>query len=254
MSIYGDRGNLVCLRRRAEWRGWRLEVIAIGLGAGDGRLVAGCDGFLFGGGQDRDEAEVAADLRAFKAGPLAEAVAAGRPLLAVCGGYQLLGSHYRTRAGAVVPGLGLLPLRTEAGRRRAVGNVLVRPDPGLGLDAPWLVGFENHSGRTFLGPELRPLGRTEVGGGNNGVDGGEGVLAGSIIGTYLHGPVLPRNPGLADWWLARALAPAAPAPLPPLDDAAERLAWDRAVAQVRREQGGLAARARRVLVRRRAAG
>jgi len=237
MSIYGDLGNVLCLVRRAAWRGWRLEVVPIGPGAADGRLAAGCDGFFFGGGQDRDEAQVAEDLRAFKAAALRDAVAAGRPLLAVCGGYQLLGTHYRPAAGDAVAGLGLLDLRTEAGRRRAVGNVVVRPDPVLGLGPAVLVGFENHSGRTFLGPGLRPLGRTTIGAGNNGADGGEGVVAGSIVGTYLHGPVLPRNPALADWWLARALDPTTPTGLGPLDDTAERWAHERGVAQAHRERG-----------------
>ncbi|HUY96875.1 MAG TPA: glutamine amidotransferase [Verrucomicrobiae bacterium] len=237
MSLYGDGGNILCLRQRAAWRGWTLEVVPLGLGAEDGRRAATCDGFFFGGGQDRDQARVADDLLAFKAGPLGAAVATGRPLLAVCGGYQMLGTHYRTLEGVVVPGLGLLDLHTIAGRRRAVGNVVVAPDPALG-GGTLLVGFENHSGRTFLGPRLRPLGRTVVGAGNNGVDSGEGVLAGSVIGTYLHGPLLPRNPDLADWWLARAIAPGDPQPLLLLDDTAERVARERAVRQAHRERSG----------------
>src|SRR5207247_9996996 len=134
-----------------------------------------------------------------------------------CGGYQRLGHYYQTATGERLPGIGLLDLRTEAGSRRCIGDVVVEADAALGLSRPTLVGFENHSGRTFLGDGVRPLGRVLKGSGNNGEDGTEGVAHGSLFGTYLHGSLLPKNPHLADLILERALRRR----LEPLDDAME---------------------------------
>jgi len=201
MSIYGDRGNVLSLLDRSRRRGIELEVMEIGRGPAD---IDGVDIFFIGGGQDLDQDLVARDLAGDKRAQLVEAVAGGAVLLAVCGGYQFLGSHYTTVDGTRLPGLGLVDLRTEAGERRAIGNVIVETN-GLGLRPTTLVGFENHAGRTYLGPGLQPLGRCLVGSGNNGDDGNEGVVAGTVIGTYLHGSLLPKNPHLTDRILEMAL-------------------------------------------------
>ena len=227
MNLYGDRGNILALLRRAELRGMELEVVEIGPGTTSTRLLESCSGFFVGGGQDLDQGDVAADLISHKGPALRDAVAGGKPVLAVCAGYQLLGTHYLTGAGTRIPGLGLLPLHTEAGRRRLVGNLMVAADPRLGLRDPILVGFENHSGRTILHPGLRPLGTVVHGGGNDGDSGHEGAWQGTVVATYLHGPLLPKNPSLSDWWLRTA---AGGDPLEELDDTLEEAARREAIA------------------------
>ncbi len=171
------------------------------IGLGDAVRPGGSDLFYIGGGQDREQALVAPDLVA-KGPALREAVDGGAAFLAVCGGYQLLGRFYRDRSGAELPGIGLLPLHTVAGERRMIGDVL--------LDCAWagrtLAGFENHAGRTYLDDGAEPLGRVVAGFGNDGVSGYEGCRLERVYGTYLHGPLLPRNPWLADRLLADALA------------------------------------------------
>jgi lipid II isoglutaminyl synthase (glutamine-hydrolysing) len=238
MTIYGDAGNVCSLRRRAEWRGIEVEVVPIEAGPAD---LAACELLFMGGGQDRDQSGVFADFATHKRASLERAVASGVAVLAVCGGYQLLGHDYVDAEGHVLEGLGLLDLRSRAGDDRWIGNVLVEAEPSMGLTEPTLVGFENHGGRTLLGPGLRPLGRVVVGGGNNGEDGGEGVVAGRVVGTYLHGALLPKNPALADWLLALAVAhrdgESTAAPLPPLDDRLEAAAHARAVEIARAERG-----------------
>ena len=198
LNIYADRGNIAVLRERARTRGHELEVAPIGLGV---PVPAGIDLFSIGGGQDREQVLVAGDLLA-KGEALREAVAGGAAFLAVCGGYQLLGHFYRDRSGEELPGIGLLPLHTIAGERRMIGDVL--------LDCGWagetLAGFENHAGRTHLGAGAEPLGRVLAGHGNDGLSGYEGCRQGRVYGTYLHGPLLPRNPWFADRLLADALA------------------------------------------------
>jgi CobQ-like glutamine amidotransferase family enzyme len=227
MNLYGDRGNILALRRRAARRGLNLEVVPIGLGAAAAELIPSCSGYFMGGGQDLDQDLVANDLITCKGDHLRRAVAAGAPLLAVCAGFQLLGTHYLTASGAEIPGLGLLPLHTEASGTRMVGNLVVTADPRLGLSDPTLVGFENHSGRTVLHGDLSALGQVVRGGGNDGRSGLEGAWRGTVIGTYLHGPLLPKNPSLCDWWL-RAAAPRLD--LPPLDDHLEHQARSEALA------------------------
>ena len=235
MSIYGDRGNIISLHDRTRRRGIELDVVEIGR---DSDGVDDIDIFFMGGGQDQDQDLVASDLAGPKREAVKAAIAGGAALLAVCGGYQFLGSHYTTVDGTRVPGLGLVDLRTEAGQTRAIGNVLVDASM-LGLDPPTLVGFENHAGRTFLGPGLSPLGRCIVGRGNNGADGVEGVVSGTVIGTYLHGSLLPKNPHLTDHLLAIALAHRHPgSELEPLD-AAEEMAAHRAMAERIRREGAL---------------
>jgi CobQ-like glutamine amidotransferase family enzyme len=201
LNIYADRGNIAVLARRAAWRGHELEVDAIGIGE---PVTPGAhDLYYVGGGQDREQALVARDL-AGKEG-LVAAVEAGAAVLAVCGGYQLLGRSYRERSGAELPGVGLFPLHTLAGERRMIGDVLLECELTAGVRRT-LAGFENHAGRTILDPGAEPLGRVVAGFGNDGESGFEGCRLGRAIGTYLHGPLLPRNPWLADWLLAEALA------------------------------------------------
>ena len=216
LNIYADRGNIAVFARRAEWRGHSLEVDELGF---DDDIVPGAhDLYYIGGGQDREQFLVAPNLAA-KAAPLHEAVLeGGAALLAVCGGYQLLGRGYRGLHGEDMEGVGLLPLETVAGERRMIGNVLIESDIGL------IAGFENHAGRTTLDPGADPLGRVVAGFGNDGESGFEGCRVGRAIGTYLHGPLLPRNPRLADWLLAQALAHRSggePPELAPLDDELE---------------------------------
>jgi CobQ-like glutamine amidotransferase family enzyme len=201
LNIYADRGNIAVLARRAAWRGHELEVAAIGMN--DPVEPGAHDLFYIGGGQDREQALVARDL-ADKQG-LVEAVEGGAAVLAVCGGYQLLGRFYRERSGEQLPGIGLLPLHTVAGDRRMIGDVLLECELAPGRRRT-LAGFENHAGRTILDDGAEPLGRVIAGFGNDGESGFEGCRAGRAIGTYLHGPLLPRNPWLADWLLAEALA------------------------------------------------
>ena len=221
LNIYADRGNIAVLARRAAWRGHELEVTALGLG--DAIVPGAHDLYYVGGGQDREQLLVAGDLAA-KAGPLRDAVAGGgAALLAVCGGYQLLGRGYRGHQGDEMPGVGLLPLETVAGDRRMIGDVLLECELEPG-DRRTLAGFENHAGRTLLDPGAEPLGRVVSGFGNDGESGFEGCRLGRAIGTYLHGPLLPRNPWLADWLLAQALAHREggdPPELEPLPDALE---------------------------------
>jgi lipid II isoglutaminyl synthase (glutamine-hydrolysing) len=228
MNIYADRGNIAVLERRCRWREIGFELATSPPG---GQIDPDAhDLFYMGGGQDRDQALVARDLVETKREALEHAVDRGAALLAVCGGYQLLGHSYDLPGGDSLPGLGLVDLRTvrEPGER-LIGNVLIEADLGDGPRR--IAGFENHGGRTYLGPGAEPLGRVVSGFGNNGKDGHEGVRRGRLIGTYLHGPLLPKNARLADtlieWALASRLG-AAPA-LAPLDDRLEELAHGSAV-------------------------
>jgi lipid II isoglutaminyl synthase (glutamine-hydrolysing) len=202
LNIYADRGNMAVLERRTAWRGIGFEYRTIGLG--EPVRPGEHDLFYVGGGQDREQALVAPDL-ASKGEPLREAAAGGAAFLAVCGGYQLLGSFYRDRSGSELPGIGLLPHHTVAGERRMIGDVLLECELEPG-ERRLLAGFENHAGRTYLRTGSDPLGRVVAGFGNNGEDGLEGSRLGSAVGTYLHGPLLPRNPWLADWLISKALA------------------------------------------------
>jgi lipid II isoglutaminyl synthase (glutamine-hydrolysing) len=202
LNIYADRGNIAVFTRRAAWRGHELEVAPLGMG--DAVEPGAHDLYYVGGGQDREQLLVAEDL-VRKADSLQDAVASGAAVLAVCGGYQLLGRGYRGFHGEDMPGIGLLPLETVAGERRMIGDVLIECELEPG-EKRTLAGFENHAGRTHLDPGAEPLGRVLAGFGNDGESGFEGCRSGRVIGTYLHGPLLPRNAWLADWLLAQALA------------------------------------------------
>jgi CobQ-like glutamine amidotransferase family enzyme len=202
LNIYADRGNIAVLARRAGWRGHEVDVRPVSVGE---PVDPGEHDLLYiGGGQDREQALVAQDLLA-KAAGVRESVAQGVAVLAVCGGYQLLGRTYRDVQGADLPGIGLFPFDTVAGDTRMIGDVLLECELEPGVRRT-LAGFENHAGRTRLDSGAQPLGRVVAGFGNDGESGWEGCRVGRAVGTYLHGPLLPRNPWLADWLLAQALA------------------------------------------------
>jgi CobQ-like glutamine amidotransferase family enzyme len=201
MNIYADRGNILFLQRRCEWRGIPFEYAAAG--PGEGFDPSGHDLIYIGGGQDRDQVLVAEDMLRTKRESLATAVDDGAALLAVCGGYQLLGHRYQLGDRSIT-GLGIADLETvrDPGPR-LIGNVSIEVDLGQGPKV--LAGFENHGGRTHLGPAAEPLGRVLHGHGNNGSDRWEGVKRRNMIGTYLHGPLLPKNAWLADHLIALAI-------------------------------------------------
>jgi lipid II isoglutaminyl synthase (glutamine-hydrolysing) len=201
MNIYADRGNIAVLRARCEWRGIGFELSSSGLG--EPLDPGSADFFYMGGGQDRDQVAVAEDMVETKREALHAAAARNALILAVCGGYQLLGSSYRL-GERELPGVELVDLRTvrEKGPR-LIGNCAIEADLGAGRRV--IAGFENHGGRTYLGPGEEPLGRVIKGFGNNGKDGLEGVRRGNTIGTYLHGPLLPKNAWLADRLIELAL-------------------------------------------------
>ena len=236
LNIYADRGNIAVLARRAALRGHELAVEGVSVGD---ELRPGAHDLLYvGGGQDREQALIAPDL-AGRSGQIRAAVAGGAALLAVCGGYQLLGRGYRGRDGSSLPGVGLFGHETVAGDRRLIGDVLLECELEPGVRRT-LAGFENHAGRTLLEADAVPLGRVVAGFGNDGESGFEGCVLGRAVGTYLHGPLLPRNPWLADWLLAQSLAHATggePAELEPLDDELELQAHAVAAGRAR-ERGG----------------
>lgn len=239
MNVYADRGNIICLRQRCAWRGIDLSVRPFGIG--DDLPDAGLDLVFMGGGQDGEQRLLTEDLRVHKGPVLRTAADAGLPMLVVCGAYQLFGHSYRPAVGAALPGLGILDARTVhpgPDVPRCIGNVVVSwsvpPVAGAPAGAApdsaalsTIVGFENHGGRTFLGPTARPLGTVLAGHGNNARDGTEGAVSRNVFGTYLHGSLLPKNPHFADHLLGLALvrrygAEAARRALIPLDDRAER--------------------------------
>ena len=228
MNIYGDRGNILALTRRCAWRGIQAELIPIGPGAEVDWMQL--DLAFFGGGQDSGQALIAEDFVQRHGPALRAAIEAGLVLLAICGGYQLLGHYFLTHTGESLPGVGALDLHTVGGDIRLIGNIVVEADlsetrrpgdqetrssdptrssspPGLpvSLSKVRLVGFENHSGRTYLGMGVRPLGRVLAGHGNNGEDGTEGAVYRNVFGCYMHGSLLPKNPQLADHLIGLAL-------------------------------------------------
>ncbi len=226
MSIYGDRGNVLTLAQRARWRGIDVEVREHH--AGDRIDPDWADLYFFGGGQDVGQDVVSRDLEGPSGDALRRSFASGAAALSVCGGYQLLGREYVPAEGPSIPGLGVLDVTTRAGTKRFVNNLLAEAEQGT------LIGFENHSGRTYLGPAAKPLATVLVGHGNNGEDKTEGAVQGKIVGTYCHGSVLPKNPWLADLLLTWALQRRhGPVTLEPLDDS-EELAAQRSAVEVAR--------------------
>jgi CobQ-like glutamine amidotransferase family enzyme len=225
LRTYGDRGNVLTLERRAAWRGFRVAVVSVSRG----ERIPPRPGLVFlGGGTDRIQEAIGEDLA--RRGPeLAQAADRGAVVFGVCGGYQFLGGVYASAEGVEIEGLGLLDAETRAGEDRLIGRVTATAR--LWGEEFELVGFENHGGRTTLAPSATPLATVQRGGGNNGVDGTEGAVQGTVVGTYLHGPILPANPAFADALLRRALAPRTGGePLAPLDDELEAAAHANALA------------------------
>lgn len=240
LGVYGDSGNVRTLAARATWRGIDVDVATV---LADAAAVPDADVLVIGGGQDRDQVQVDRALRRIGDG-IVRQVQDGAALLAVCAGYQSLGREYRTMDGPVLRGPGLLDVETVSGGDRLVGPVLAQVSTRhLATVRSTLVGFENHAGRTAIGRRATPLAHIEIGHGNNDQDATEGILElpgdrgllGLRIGTYLHGPFLPRNPHIADLLLVAALqARGQPVELDPLDDGPEWAAHDRFVARLRR--------------------
>ncbi|HAG07671.1 MAG: CobB/CobQ domain protein glutamine amidotransferase [Clostridia bacterium 62_21] len=200
LNLYGDRGNIIAFVRRCQWRGIPVRVREVGIGE---PVDFGAVDFVFlGGGSDREQTLMAEDLLRRK-DELQAAIEDGLVMLAICGGYQLLGRYYRTLQGETIPGLGLLDFYTRAGEKRLIGDIAVEAE--LGGRTVRLVGFENHAGQTFLG-NIRPFGRVLAGYGNNGQDGTEGARYKNVFCSYLHGPILPKNTALTDYLIGRALA------------------------------------------------
>jgi CobQ-like glutamine amidotransferase family enzyme len=226
MNIYGDRGNVIALRYRCEARGIGFVLGEVNIG--DPFEPDAFDLVLIGGGQDREQRRIADDLVA-RGAAIRDAVDDGLAVLAVCGGFQLFGHRYIDHEGGVIPGISVFDLETRHPgpvADRCIGNVVLETANGL------VVGFENHGGRTYLAPGQAPFGRVKSGSGNNHEDGTEGARRRNAIGTYLHGSLLPKNPGLADELILAALRRryGPEVALEPLEDAAESAAHDRATA------------------------
>jgi len=210
MNTYGDSGNVAILVARAKWRGFKPAVVRVSIGQPFDFSRA--DIVVVGGGQDRAQTLVAPDL-VRRSRSLHRAAEEGVVMLAICGAYQLFGNRFVTLTGEAIPGIGIFDMETTGSRRRMIGNILV--------DSPYgqLVGFENHSGETALGEGLKPLGQVVKGYGNDGASGREGAVYRNVFGTYLHGPLLAKNPFFADMLLTRALHRRfGPTVLQPLDD------------------------------------
>ncbi|WP_368293920.1 type 1 glutamine amidotransferase [Dehalobacter sp. TBBPA1] len=215
LDLYGDRGNVLALAARCRWRGIDVEIRRISLG--EEMDFSEADILFLGGGSDREQSLLVQDLST-RSSELKAAIDDGLVMLTICGGYQLLGLYYQTGDGKKIPGLGILDFYTIAGNKRLIGNVIVEMAPELlssvsgnilrqtdGVEVfNTMVGFENHSGKTYLGSELNSLGRALRGYGNNGEDLQEGVWYKNVFGTYLHGPLLPKNPHITDLLLGLA--------------------------------------------------
>lgn len=212
MNIYGDRGNIICLSKRAQWREIKTKVVELNPGF-DPKLLATCNLLVMGGAQDRQQTMVNKDLLRIKP-HLSKMIEEGVPGLYVCGGFQFLGKYYKEANGKTIKGLGIFDLYTESpgeNTPRLIGNIAIQPS--FESNGQWsmvdgksvIVGFENHGGRTYLGKNIKPLGKVLKGHGNNGEDLTEGAVYKNSFGTYMHGPVLPKNPQLADHLLRLAL-------------------------------------------------
>ena len=222
MNIYGDTGNIIALKKRAQWREIDVEIKNISIG--DSLKKGEVDIFFFGGGQDQQQETVAKDLQS-KAKVIKAEIERGVPLLSICGGYQLLGDYYQPHQGPKLPGISIFPAYTVASYDRMIGNIVIKESDKT------LVGFENHSGKTYLKESAIPFGRVIKGFGNNGEDKTEGCMYKNAIGCYMHGSLLPKNPKLADWLLKKALEAKYKkgVELKPLDDSLESQAHQAAV-------------------------
>ena len=231
MNIYGDHGNVLTLIQRCRWRGIAVDVDE--LHPGDPVPPGRHDIFFMGGGQDREQVLVCQDLLEIKGESLKREIEDGAAALVICGGYQLFGKFYRPFEGEELPGIGVFDAHTVAGNKRFIGNVVARS--AFGGKSGVVVGFENHSGKTYLGEGCNPLGMVNVGYGNNAEDRTEGAVYRGAVGTYLHGSLLPKNPGVADFLIERALSRRGHiVPLRPLDDTFELQAQEAAVARAKK--------------------
>ena len=230
LNLYGDRGNIICLQKRLLWRGIESSVTELPVGASS--AFSGFDLFFIGGGQDFEQEVLLADLNGGKAAEIRAAVDDGKIFVAICGGYQILGRYYKTHDGKQYEFTGAIDLYTVGGGKRMIGDYMF--DTGDDC-AGVAVGFENHSGRTYLGGGVKPLGKVIRGYGNNGEDKTEGCRYKNVFGSYSHGPLLPKNPRLADYILQTALSRKYPgAYLEPLDDKEENAAHSYMVARLGR--------------------
>lgn len=239
MNTYGDDGNIIALKKRCEWRGIEVKVKNISLKE---KIRPGeMDLYFFGGGQDEGQTLVSKDLQSGDKNQVTKDVERGVPLLAICGGYQLLGAYYKPQNGPKLGGLSLFPVYTQASSDRMIGNIIIATshiassNEKLAASSQKLVGFENHSGKTYLKAGATPLGKVIKGFGNNGDDGTEGCIYKNAIGCYMHGSLLPKNPQLADWLIKKALEVkyGEEINLEPLDDELETKAHDAAIQKFR---------------------
>lgn len=226
MNTYGDKGNIIVLKKRCEWRGIDVKIVPLDLWFKINDLKK-CDLLFMGGAQDRQQQIVANDLKGEKADALKQEIENGKPGLYICGAYQFLGKYYKEADGTIIPGLNILDLYTEnpgEDHKRLIGNIVVQiHNSEFMIPNSNLVGFENHGGRTYLGKNIQPFGKVIKGFGNNGGDGTEGTVYKNTFGTYLHGPILPKNPHFADYLISKALEVKynKNIELPPLDDSLE---------------------------------
>ena len=218
LNLYGDRGNVICMEHRLRWRG--IDVTTTGVSIGEPLHAADYDLFFIGGGQDFEQEVLLGDLGVGKADEIKAAVVDGKTFLAICGGYQMLGAYYKTWDGVQCDFIGALDLYTIGSKERMIGNYMFTCEE---LNGQTVVGFENHSGKTYLGSGVRPMGKVLIGHGNNGEDGGEGARYNNVFATYSHGCLLPKNPVLCDHILTTALAQKyGTVQLEPLDDTLEQ--------------------------------
>lgn len=228
MNTYGDRGNIIVLTKRAEWRGIKVKIEPIYLDT-KYEILNTINLLFMGGAQDTQQEIVNEDLQDKKGSVLIKQIEDGVPGLFICGAYQFLGKYYKTADGKKLPGLGIFPLYTENPgevAKRLIGNIIIKPNNKLLVISNQLIGFENHGGRTYLEDKSLALGKVEKGFGNNGEDGTEGIVYKNAFGTYMHGPILPKNPQLADHILTLALEKKYNEKfhLEPLDDSIEQKA------------------------------
>lgn len=230
LNLYGDTGNLLCLKKRLEWRG--IDAVVTSLPMGQTADFTQFDLFLIGGGQDFEQEVLLQDLHRGKDKEIISAIEDGKTFLAICGGYQMLGQYYKTHEGVQCDFIGALDMYTVGSSPRLIGDYMFECPQENGGSV--IVGFENHSGRTYLGDKVKPLGKVLSGFGNNGEDGTEGCRYNNVFGTYSHGPVLPKNPVFADYLLETALKRKYPdASLLPLEDDRETAAHDYMEARLR---------------------
>lgn len=232
LNLYGDSGNIICLQQRLKWRGIDSSVSRVLIGSP--LSLSDCDLLFIGGGQDFEQEVLLPDLQSGKDREIRSAIEDGLTVLSICGGYQMLGQYYETYDGVRCDFVGALDLFTVGSRKRMIGNTVFRCTEDCGGST--VVGFENHSGKTWLGASAAPLGQVEVGFGNNGEDGTEGAHYKNVFGSYSHGPMLPKNPAFCDLLLETALERRfGRAELEPLDDRAERTAHENMIRRLKKQ-------------------